>query len=79
MLYNFGKELLKAEVLSNSSPLKILAIGGEAFPELKFLRSCYHPTVSQMDIALAITLLDHIPGLQNTKISCIIAVPNTNI
>ena len=50
MLYNFGKDLLKAEVLSNSSPVKVLAIGGEAFPELKLLKTCYHPAVSQMNL-----------------------------
>ncbi|EDV24494.1 uncharacterized protein TRIADDRAFT_56341 [Trichoplax adhaerens] len=43
MLYNFGNDLIKSDILSKSTSLKILAIGGEPFPEMKFLRNCYHP------------------------------------
>uniref|UniRef100_A0A8D0NSE9 Beta-alanine-activating enzyme n=2 Tax=Sus scrofa TaxID=9823 RepID=A0A8D0NSE9_PIG len=39
LLRRFGSQLIKSTVLSSSTPLRVLALGGEAFPSLPVLRS----------------------------------------
>lgn len=39
LMFSFGAKLLKETILSNSSCLKILAMGGEQFPPLKVIKS----------------------------------------
>uniref|UniRef100_A0A8C3WMY6 Beta-alanine-activating enzyme n=1 Tax=Catagonus wagneri TaxID=51154 RepID=A0A8C3WMY6_9CETA len=39
LLRRFGSQLIKSTVLSNSTSLRVLALGGEAFPSLTVLRS----------------------------------------
>ncbi|XP_068599593.1 beta-alanine-activating enzyme [Brachionichthys hirsutus] len=42
LLVNFGRHILKGEVLSSGSPLRVLALGGEACPSPSLLRSWRH-------------------------------------
>ncbi|KAM7012744.1 beta-alanine-activating enzyme [Tautogolabrus adspersus] len=60
LLVRFGQRILKQEVLSSGSSLRVLALGGEACPSLALLRSWKHEENK--------TLIYNIYGI--TEVSC---------